>query len=200
MKTLIVAILILAPALAAAEPTVPAGPAGPAEPAPRWRVSGAIALESLLEHGVAATIGVEPAPLPRWRFTLSMGSHDLPDFQIGLSGANDNMYVSVPISIEAGAAYRTRRGLVLGARAGVVHLHFTRLGTFGIDEEFDYGVTPYVGFEWSPVRHVYVQPWLGAMVTLYRQTHGELPMEEAERTYAKWPSALRGGILVGAVY
>ncbi len=191
MRSLIAAILTMGPALAAAEPAAPAA---------RWRFSGAVALESLLEHGIAATLGVEPAPLPRWRFTLSAGSHDLPGFQSELASANDGMYVSVPISVEAGAAYRTRRGLVLGARAGVVHLHFTRLGTFGIDEEFDYGVTPYAGFEWSPLRHVYVQPWVGALVTLYRQRHGELPMDEADRTYARWPAALRGGILFGAVY
>jgi hypothetical protein len=129
-----------------------------------------------------------------------MRSHDLPEFQTQLSGANDNLYVSAPIAIETIVQRRFDNGVVVGARAGVVHLHFTRIGTFGIDEEFDYGVTPFVGYEWRPTDRVYVQPWLGAMGTLYRQTHGELPMQEEDRTYSKWPTALRGGVVVGARY
>ena len=166
----------------------------------RWRVSADFDVDTLLQSGMAFSVGVTPAALPRWRFGLSLRSHDLPEAQTGLSGSNDDLYVTAPIAIEAMAMRRLDSGLVLGARAGVVHLHFTRIGTFGIDEEFDYGVTPFVGYEWRPVDHVYVQPWLGAMATLYRQKHGELPMDEADRTYAKWPAALRGGVLLGAVY
>jgi hypothetical protein len=166
----------------------------------RWRVDAAVDLDAFLQSGIAVSVGVSPAALPRWRFAASLRSHDLPELQMGLASGNDNMYVTVPIAAEVLARYRHGSGAILGARAGMVHLHFTRIGTFGIDEEFDYGVTPFVGYEWSPVAHVYVQPWLGAMITLYRQPHGELPMAEADRTYAKWPAALRGGILLGARY
>jgi hypothetical protein len=158
----------------------------------------------VLQSGVAFSLGVTPATLPRWRFALALRSHDLPDFQSQLSSNNNDLYVTAPIAIEGIAQHRLDNGLVLGARAGVVHLHFTRIGTFGIDEEFDYGVTPFVGYEWRPPGfrgdNVYVQPWVGAMATLYRQAHGELPMQEMDRTYSKWPTALRGGVVVGARY
>ena len=166
----------------------------------RWRVSADFDVDTLLQSGMAFSVGVTPATLPRWRFALALRSHDLPGFQTGLSGSNDDLYVTAPIAAEAIAMRRYDRGLVIGARAGVVHLHFTRIGTFGIDEEFDYGVTPFVGYEWRPIDRVYVQPWLGAMATMYRQKHGELPMLEADRTYSKWPTALRGGLAVGARY
>jgi hypothetical protein len=166
----------------------------------RWRFTADVDADAFLQSGVAVTLGVTPAALPSWRFGLSTRSHDLPEFQMGLGSNNDNMYVTTPIAVEAVAQYRHRVGLVAGARAGVVHLHYTRIGTFGIDEEFNYGITPFVGYEWRPIDRVYIQPWLGAMATVYRQTHGELPMDEADRTYSKWPAAIRGGILIGARY
>ncbi|MDQ3333656.1 MAG: hypothetical protein M4D80_00620 [Myxococcota bacterium] len=172
----------------------------PAAAEERWRFSADLDVDTLLQNGMAFSLGVTPAQLPRWRFALALRSHDLPAFQSGLSGSNDELYVTAPIAVEAVTGYRFDRGLVIGARAGVVHLHFARIGTFGIDEEFDYGVTPFVGYEWRPADRIYVQPWLGAMITVYRQAHGELPMQEADRTYSKWPTALRGGIVVGARY
>ena len=166
----------------------------------RWRFDADVDLDAFLQSGLAVSVGVSPPPLPRWRFALSLRSHDLPGFQMGLASSNEDMYVTMPIAAELVARYRTRVNVVLGARAGMVHLHFARIGTFGIDEEFDYGITPYVGYEWSPIRNVYLQPWLGAMVTLVRQTHGELPMQEADRTYSKWPAMVRGGVTLGARY
>jgi hypothetical protein len=166
----------------------------------RWRFAADLDLDAFLQSGVAVSVGVSPAPLPRWRFALSMRSHDLPEFQMSLATDNDDLYVTTPIAVELVAHYRTRANVVLGARAGVVHFHFARIGTFGIDEEFAYGVTPFIGYEWSPIENLYIQPWAGALVPLVRQSHGELPMQEADRTYTKWPSLLRGGVLVGARY
>ena len=164
----------------------------------RWRFGGELEATALTQEGIALSLGVSAPALPRWRFSLALASHDVPDFQAQLSGDNDRMYVTMPIALEAVAQYRHATGAVAGARVGMIHLHFTRLGTFGIDEEFDYGITPFVGYEWAAHRNIYVQPWLGAMVTLVRQTHGELPMQEADRTYARWPAMLRGGLAIGA--
>ena len=166
----------------------------------RWRFSADFDVDTLVQSGMAFSLGVTPKQLPRWRFAVALRSHDVPEFQTSLSGNNGDLYVSMPIAVEGLAMHRFDHGVVLGARAGVVHLHFARIGTFGIDEEFDYGVTPFVGYELRPADNVYIQPWLGAMITVHRQTHGELPMQEADRMYSKWPTALRGGIVVGARY
>jgi hypothetical protein len=165
-----------------------------------WRFSGDFDIDTVLQSGMAFSLGATPPRLPKWRFALAVRSHDLPEFQSELSSNNDDLYVTMPIAIELVAQRRFDFGLVTGVRAGVVHLHFARMGKFGIDEEFDYGATPFVGYEWRPADNVYVQPWLGAMVTVYRQSHGELPMQEADRTYSKWPTALRGGVVIGARY
>ena len=168
--------------------------------AERWRFSGDFDVDTILQSGIGVALGATPARLPKWRFALAVRSHDVPDFQSGLSSSNDDLYVTMPIAIESVVQRRLDIGVVTGVRAGVVHLHFARIGKFGIDEEFDYGVTPFLGYEWRPADNVYVQPWLGAMLTVVRQKHGELPMQEMDRTYSKWPTALRGGIVVGARY
>ena len=165
--------------------------------ADRVRVTASIDAPSLAQHGVEAAAGVD---LGRWQVALALGSHDLWQRQMALSGDNADMYVTMPIAVELVARYRTRIGLVAGARAGVVHLHFSRTGVAGIDEEFNYGITPFVGYEWSPVDRVYVAPWLGALLTVVRQTHGELPMDEDAPAYASWPAKLRGGLAVGVRY
>jgi len=173
--------------------TAPAGADG-------WRVSGELDLDTLAQSGIAGSIGVTPARLPRWRFAVAMRSHDIPDFQTSVASTNDGLYASIPIALEASAQRKLANNVVLGALAGVVHFHFARSGTFGIDEEFAWGITPFVAYEWSPVDHVYVKPWLGAMAPLFRQRHGELPMAEADRTYSKWPTLIRGGVALGVEY
>src|SRR5688572_12465480 len=92
--------------------------------AERWRFSADFDVDTVLQSGVAFSLGVTPAKLPRWRFALAVRSHDLPDFQAQLSSNNDDLYVTAPIAVEAIAQHRFGHGLVLGARAGVVHLHF----------------------------------------------------------------------------
>jgi hypothetical protein len=165
--------------------------------AERPRAIASFDAPSLVQRGVAAAAGVE---LGRWQLSLALGSHDLWQRQFALASDNAGMYATMPIAVELVARYRTALGIVAGARAGVVHLHFSRTGVSGIDEEFDYGVTPFVGYEWSPIERVFVAPWLGALVTVVRQTHGELPMDETAPRYSTWPAKLRGGIVVGVRY
>ena len=164
----------------------------------RPHVTADLDAETLGLSGFSATFGIEP--MPHWRFALALASHDLPDAQSHLSSNNDSVYITMPVAVEAIARYRLDNGLVLGGRAGMVHLHVTRIGTFGINEQFDYGLTPFVGYEWQPHPNFYVQPWFGVMLALFSMPHGELPMEETAPDYSTWPTRLRGGITLGARY
>jgi hypothetical protein len=182
--------------IAVALALAPSGAAAVAEP--RWHVSAALDGDTLLEHGFAASLGVTPAAWPRWRLGIALASHDLAAVQTRLSPHNDDLYATVPVAIEALASRRWDSGLAVGLRAGVVHFHYARMGAFGIDEEFDWGLTPVAAYQWRPAAHLFIEPWLGFLLVLHRQEHGELPMQAVDRTYARWPSLIRGGVSVGA--
>ena len=179
MRTFLLVSVVLAPALAHAEPEAISTEAKP----PTLRMSAEVdPADYTIYHGYGGFIGIHPAATGHWRFRIGGGAATMPSVAVENNDNNTGWKERIDPVITLAAHYyfgHGRGGLFTGPVLGASTLTFTAPmgGKVDVDNVFA-GFD--VGFRWFPFKSIglVITPHLGAVIPLYKSEEPEVGMEK----------------------